>query len=73
MTAAIIVLFFAWLLWTYFVYQCGYHNASRDAEEIAGRQLWARQEGASGAKKMRANYGRDIPTPLLGRNDDYLC
>lgn len=39
-----VVAFLAWLVWTYFVYQAGYHNASKDAEEIAGRQLWVRQE-----------------------------
>ena len=40
----IVGLFVAWLLWTYFVYQCGYHNASKDAEAIAGRKLWVRQD-----------------------------
>lgn len=44
MSATVAVLFIAWLLWTYFVYQCGYHNASKDAEEIAGRRLWAKQD-----------------------------
>lgn len=45
--------------------QCGYHNASRDAEEIAGRQLWARQELASGAqadtRQLRARYSNVPP------------
>lgn len=65
MSATVVVLFIAWLVWTYFVYQCGYHNASRDAEEIAWRQLWARQELASGAqadtRQLRARYSNVPP------------
>lgn len=60
MTLIVVTLFLVWLVWTYLVYQCGYHNASKDAEEIAGKRLWAMQERASGAqddtRQLRARY-----------------
>lgn len=62
MNAATIGLFIVWLVWTYFVYQCGYHNASKDAEAIAGRKLWAKQDayGArSDTRQLKARVGHD--------------
>ena len=44
MSELLVVSIFAfWMLWTYFAYQCGYDNAMKDAETIAGRKLWMRK------------------------------
>ena len=58
----IISLWLAWWAWTYFVYQVGYDNAAKDAEEIAGKRLWFAQESAC---KRRVRYTNEAPWDIL--------